>query len=156
MVALRNPGAMPSGRAGKGLIFDQVAGLAAQRLADRFQRREADGAGLAGLEDRQVGERDVDLLGQLSQRHPPLVKQLVELDQDRHQIVPSRSSRISVPSANTRARTKVRITQSHPLIENPASRCSGNSFEEMVLPIPPMTMLSRLSATNIQAIACRR
>ena len=67
-----------------GLEFEQVAGLAAEHLADRLQRREADGAGLAGLEDRQVGERDVDLLGELGQRHPPVVKQVVEFHGDRH------------------------------------------------------------------------
>src|SRR5207342_2754490 len=156
MVALRNPGPMPSGRAGKGLIFDQVAGLAAQRLADRFQRREADGAGLAGLEDRQVGERDVDLLGQLSQRHPPLVKQLVEFDRDRHQIVPSRSSRISVPSANTRASTKMSRIATQLLSEKPASRWKGCSGVEIALPIAPMVMLISCNATISQAIACKR
>src|SRR3954449_415160 len=110
------------GRTGVGLEFEQVAGLAAEHSADRLQRREADRARLAGLEDREVGEGDVDLLGKFRQRHPPLVKKLVELDRDRHHTVPSRSSRINVPSANTRARTKVRITASQPLTEKPASR----------------------------------
>src|SRR6478672_9305477 len=64
--------------------FEDVAGLAAQRAADRFERREADGAGLAGLENREVGERDVDAAGQLGQRHSSIVEPLVELDVDGH------------------------------------------------------------------------
>ena len=41
-------------------------------------------ARLSGLEDRQVGKRDVDPLRQLAQRHPAIVKHIVELDDDRH------------------------------------------------------------------------
>src|SRR6476619_6368967 len=96
-----------------GSIFEQVARLAGQHPANRFQRRKADGAGLSGLEDRQIGKRDADAVGKLRQRHSSLVKKLVELDDDRHQTVPSRSSRISVPFAKTRASTKVMTTASH-------------------------------------------
>src|SRR6185295_7028941 len=110
---------------GTGAEFEDVAGLTAQDAADRLEGREADRARLPGLEDREVGERDVDPLGERGQRHPPLVEQLVELDDDRHQTVPSRSSRISAPSAKTRARTNVRSTASQPLGEKPASRWSG-------------------------------
>src|SRR5262245_32350812 len=42
--------------------LEQVAGLALEHTADGFERRKADGPPLAGLEDRQVGEGDVDLL----------------------------------------------------------------------------------------------
>ena len=40
--------------------LEQLAGLAVERDADRLERREADRFCLAGLEDRQVGDRDVD------------------------------------------------------------------------------------------------
>ena len=65
---------------------------------------EADRLGLAGLEDRQIGEGEVDALGELGQRHALVVQPVVEGDDDRHQTVPSSSSRISVPTRNTRAR----------------------------------------------------
>src|SRR5438105_3144995 len=102
--------------------YEQVAGLAGEDAANRFERREANRARLTGLEDRQIGKRDIDLLGELGQSHPPVVEQVVELDGDRHQIVPSRSSRIRAPSAKTRARTKISTTASQPLGEKPASR----------------------------------
>src|SRR3954452_11794589 len=41
------------------LELEQVAWLAVQHLANRLQRRETDGARLAGLQDRQIGKRDV-------------------------------------------------------------------------------------------------
>jgi hypothetical protein len=47
--------------------LQQVAGLAAQDLADRFQGGEADGTRISGLENRQVGERDVDAFGKFGQ-----------------------------------------------------------------------------------------
>ena len=83
----RRPSVLPA-RPRSGSNSQEVARLAVQRLADRFERREADGAGLAGLEDRQIGERDVDLLGELGQCHPPVVEQIVELDGDGH-VTPS-------------------------------------------------------------------
>src|SRR4051794_7022530 len=49
------------GRPGVWPELEQVAGLAIEHPADRLESREADRAGLAGLEDRQVGQRDVDL-----------------------------------------------------------------------------------------------
>jgi hypothetical protein len=39
-----------------GLVTQQVAGLAAKLAADRLEGGEANRLGLAGLEDRQVGE----------------------------------------------------------------------------------------------------
>ena len=50
-------------------VFEYVAGLAAQFAADGFERAEAHGLGLAGLQDRQVGLRQPDALGQLAERH---------------------------------------------------------------------------------------
>jgi hypothetical protein len=41
---------------------------ARERLADRIERREADRARLAGLEDREVGQRYSDLIRELGQR----------------------------------------------------------------------------------------
>src|SRR5215212_11576132 len=52
---------------------ENVAGLARERLADRIERREADRARLAGLEDREVSQRHSDSVGELGQRHPPVV-----------------------------------------------------------------------------------
>src|SRR3569833_271016 len=92
------------------LVAKQVARLAGQLAADRLQRRKADRLGLAGLEDRQVGEGQPHAVGKLGQGHPPFVEQVVELHGDSglgfggHYTVPSSSSRISVPLRNTRAR----------------------------------------------------
>jgi hypothetical protein len=61
-----------------------VARLARERPADRIERRKADRARLAGLEDREVGQRHSDPIRELGQRHPPIVKQVVKLDGDRH------------------------------------------------------------------------
>ena len=57
-------------------------------------------------------------------------------------LTPNRDWIISAPSANTRARTKVRITASQPLVEKPASRCTGCSVVDIAWPMPPITMLS--------------
>src|SRR5882762_9127157 len=70
------------------LKLENVARLARERLADRIERREADRARLAGLEDRQIGQRHSDPLRELGQCHPPIVEQVVELDGDRH-VTPS-------------------------------------------------------------------
>src|SRR2546423_8863542 len=66
------------------LKAENVARLARERLADRIERREADRARLAGLEDREVGQRDSDPVGEIRQCHPAIVEQVVELDGDRH------------------------------------------------------------------------
>src|SRR5262245_23445047 len=67
-----------------GFELEQVAGLARERLADRLERREADRPRLAGLEDREVGEGHADPIGELGERHPAIVQEVVELDGDRH------------------------------------------------------------------------
>ena len=61
---------------------------ASERRTDRLKRREADRAHLAGLETRQIGERDVDPLGKLGEGHPPVVQDIVELDDNGH-VTPS-------------------------------------------------------------------
>src|SRR6185369_13667558 len=66
-----------------GTSFDEsqdISRLAGERLADRFQRGEADRFGLAGLQDGEVDDRYVDLLAELGQRHAPVVQHIVELD----------------------------------------------------------------------------
>ena len=70
------------------LKLENVARLARERLADRIERREANRARLAGLEDREVGQRHSDPIRELGQRHPPIVEYVVELDGDRH-VTPS-------------------------------------------------------------------
>src|SRR6266576_2056737 len=67
---------------------ENVARLARERLANRIERGEADRARLAGLEDREVGQRHSDPVRERGQRHPPIVEQVVELDGDR-QVTPS-------------------------------------------------------------------
>src|SRR6185503_3212683 len=93
--------------------------LAFQRPADGFEGGEADRARLAGFQDRQVGERNADLLGQLRQRHTALVEHVVQRDEDGHgQTVPSSSSRIWAPCSKTRARTKSSSTATQRVGEN--------------------------------------
>src|SRR5271157_1814385 len=43
-----------------GDVLQDLSRLALQRAAERIERREADRARLVGLQDRQIGERDVD------------------------------------------------------------------------------------------------
>ena len=59
---------------------------AQQRMIVCIECREADGSGLAGLQDRQVGDGDADAVGQLGQRHPSLQQHAVELDFDGHEL----------------------------------------------------------------------
>src|ERR1700752_84405 len=64
--------------------LENVTRLARERLADRIECGEADRARLAGLEDREVGQRHSDPIREFSQRHPPIMEYVVELDGDRH------------------------------------------------------------------------
>lgn len=64
--------------------FEQVTRLALQCRADGVECGEADGAGVSCFENRQVGERDSDSLGQLGQRHATLMEHVVQFDDDRH------------------------------------------------------------------------
>ncbi|KAG1078411.1 hypothetical protein G6F40_016718 [Rhizopus arrhizus] len=74
-------------------MTEQVAGRALQLAADRIEGGKADGACLAGLQDRQVRQGDVDAPGQLGQGHAPFLQHAVEGDDDRHQRVPIRPDR---------------------------------------------------------------
>ncbi len=58
--------------------LEQGPWLAIEHDADRLKGREANRLCLAGFEDRQVGDGDVDACGEFRQRHAPLVQFLVE------------------------------------------------------------------------------
>ena len=47
-------------------VFEDIAGLAVEGTAEGLEGGEADGAGLAGLEYREVGWGDADFCGQLA------------------------------------------------------------------------------------------
>ena len=64
------------------VVGEQVAGLAVERVAEGGQRGEADSARAAVLQDREVHHRHVHALGQLGQRHAPLLEQPVEAHGD--------------------------------------------------------------------------
>jgi len=62
-----------------------IARLTVQFAAQGFQCRKAHGAGLAGLEDRQIGNSHTDAVGQFRQGHAPFGKESVELDANGHE-----------------------------------------------------------------------
>src|SRR5690349_17219624 len=130
---MRSGGMVPAAwgdRSGGGLVGEQVARLAFQFPTDRFEGGEADRLGLAGLEDRQVGEGQSHPLGQFGQGHAARVEQVVKCDHDvgsffgGHHTVPSRSSRIAAPWRNTRARMN-RISGSSRLPPRSKSDCTS-------------------------------
>src|SRR5580658_2630458 len=94
------------------VMAEQVAGLAAERLAEPGQGAEPDRPGVAVLQDGQVDHADADPLGQLGQGHTPVGEELVEVDGDgvvirdggRHYTVPSRSARMPAPTRMMRAK----------------------------------------------------
>ena len=45
------------------LVFQDISWLAVEFFADGFKGSEADGFGLACLEDREVSSRDADFVG---------------------------------------------------------------------------------------------
>ena len=47
-------------------IFQDITGLATQLTADTLKRCEADGFGLAGLQDGEVGRRQSHALGEFA------------------------------------------------------------------------------------------
>ena len=106
------------------VMGEQIARLALKLAADRIERGKADRLRLAGLQDRQIGERQADPVGQIGQCHAPLVQQLVELDSDGHQTVPSRSSRMIAPSLKMRARMSSSGTANQPVKESDQPRYS--------------------------------
>src|SRR5205085_4775117 len=75
--ASRGTGFVAAGRQYR-IEFEQVTRLALECRADGLECREADGAGLSCFENRQIGERDSDSLGQLRQRHPAFVEHVVQ------------------------------------------------------------------------------
>ena len=77
--------------------FQNFAGLAVKRFADRFQRGETDGLGLAGFEDGQILRRDVHGFGQFVKSHFPLRENHVEIDDDRHKLKRSMPVPLEVP-----------------------------------------------------------
>ena len=64
------------------LVAEQVAGLAAEGVAQRGEGGEADRAGAAVLEDRQVDHRDSDAVGQFGEGHAAMGQQPVQVDGD--------------------------------------------------------------------------
>src|SRR5438309_2431895 len=137
--------------------LQQVAWLALHCLADGLERGESDCASLSSFQDRQVGERDSDSLGQLRERHSTLVKHLVHLDDDRHgQTVPSRSSRMRAPCSKTRANTKSSSTVSHRVSDNPELMLSGAAAVETPAAIAPTVKCINSRPRIAQAIVFRR
>src|SRR5690242_9173341 len=134
---------------------EQVAGLAIEHVADRLERRETDRARLARLQDRQIGNADIDAGGEFGQRHPPIVEQFVEPDLDRHQIVIAGSSRIAAPRSNIWARTKVISTAIQPpMLGDHPTKSMCNAWNQAAK--PPSERSSSCSASRIHAIERRR
>ena len=66
------------------LVLQNIAGLALERLADGFERGEADGFGFAVFQDRDVGDRDADAVGEFGDAHLALRQHDVDVDDDGH------------------------------------------------------------------------
>ncbi len=84
--------------------FQNFPRLAVERFADRFERGEADGLGLAGFEDGQILRRDVHGLGQIVQPHFALRENHVEIDDDGHKLKPSIPVPLAVPALLSKAK----------------------------------------------------
>src|SRR5205085_9072770 len=134
----------------------EVSRLAGEHFADCLKRREADSSRLAGLQDRQVGKRDIDALGESGQGHASVVQQVVELDENGHQTVPSRSSRIRVPSRNTCASTNSSRMASQPVRSKLPLMRSGTSLVETAEAIATTQMWSSASPSSAQAMVRSR
>src|SRR5674476_1675315 len=65
-------------------ILDEVSWLAVQCCADGLERREADRAGLAGLQVAEVGHGDAHAVAELVQAHLASGEHNVEIDDDWH------------------------------------------------------------------------
>lgn len=96
-------------------VRKQVAWLTVEDLADAGQRREADRAGPAVLQDGQVHIGHADPGGELRKRHAAFAEHAVEMDLDpmavvvvrHHHTVPSRSSRMATPARMMRANVRM-------------------------------------------------
>src|ERR1700719_2319098 len=143
---------------GTGIVakFQEVARLAGEHFADCPKRREAHSPRFAGLQDRQVGEGDVDALGEFRQRHAPVVQQVVELDENGHQTVPSRSSRMRVPPRNTCASTNSSKMASQPVRSKSPLMRSGTSLVETAEAINTTKMWSISRPSSAQAMVRSR
>src|SRR5262245_19627709 len=64
--------------------FEQVARLALELTTECFERREADGARLVGLEDREIGERDSDAFGEFGQADLAIRHDAIQIELDGH------------------------------------------------------------------------
>jgi hypothetical protein len=71
---------------GFGAVFQNFRRLAFERFANGFERGEADGPGLAGLEDGQVLRRNADGISQIVQPHFPHRQDDVEINDDGHKL----------------------------------------------------------------------
>src|SRR3954471_6217077 len=140
---------------GSGKLED-IAGLALQRLTDRLECGEADGPRLSRLEDRQIGESDVHLLRELCERQATVVENVVEVDLDRHQTVPSRSSRIMVPCSNTCASTNSINTVSHRVRLKLQPMSSGRAGVETDPAIAAIAACNTSSPSTAHAISFNR
>src|SRR5512133_103113 len=136
--------------------FQEVARLASKHFADCPERREAHGPSLAGLQDGEVSERDVKAFGELIQRHAPVMEQVVKLHDNGHQTVPSRSSRMRVPSRNTCASTNSMRMASQPVTWRLPFMRSGNSLVETADAIATTQMCSSSRPSIAQAMVRSR
>lgn len=64
--------------------FEQIAGLAFQLAAKGFEGAEADGLGLVGFQNREIGEREVHARGEVGERDAAVGHDLVKVESDRH------------------------------------------------------------------------
>lgn len=69
-----------------GAVFEDVAGLAVEGPADGFEGGEADGAGLACLENREVGRSDAYSRGQFARGHLAAGEHYVDVDYYCHDV----------------------------------------------------------------------
>ena len=70
------------------LIFQDISGLAVQRLADVVQGGESYGLRLLVLQDREVGGGDADLRGEVTGGDLPLRHHDIEINNDCHNYPP--------------------------------------------------------------------
>src|SRR6185369_15709714 len=119
-----------------GFPAQQVAGLAAERLAEGSERGEAHRLGAAVLEHGQVGGRDPDAVRELAHGHLPPCQHHVDVDGDRHQITSS-SSACSCAASVSRATAWASSIR---------SRSTMSATPRMATPTPPIMMVTPGSA----------
>jgi hypothetical protein len=84
-ITLRNPPVSLQGRLFVFVFeFQNVAGLAVEGFANRLQGAEANRLRLAGLQNRQVGKREVNPCRQFVERHFSLGHHHIQIYNDRH------------------------------------------------------------------------